>query len=139
MVQNEWRLMAREGAMSVQAGHRLSELRETYANVKPRTAYQEKAQQVGMDGIDEAAAARQTRSDVLRSKLDPLVWLGLLAGAGLVMAFTFSYPATRGWGQTLMVTAMAGMMAFMIMVIYFMDSPFTAGMRVSNGPFVEFI
>lgn len=131
--------MSRKGSMSVQAGHRLDELRETYANFKPQTASQEKAHEDGMDRLEEAAAARQARSDILRSKLDPLLWLGLLSGAGLVVAFAFSHPAARGWGQTFMVTAMAGMIAFMMTVIYFMDSPFKAGMRVSNGPFVEFI
>lgn len=139
VVQNEWPLMSHKGESSIEAGRRLSELREAYANVKPQGAYQENAYQIGLDRLEDAASARQTRADALRSKLDPLVWVGLLAGAGVILAYTFSYPAIRGWRQTFMVAAMAGMIIFMVTVIYFMHSPFKDGMRVSNGPFVELI
>jgi hypothetical protein len=89
-----------------------------------------------MNALAENRNLRLLRS---RSDVHPVLWVALLAGAVLTIAFSYFLEARDLGFQVLTTATFAGTIALFIFVIVVLDAPFTRVGSVSREPFLRVV
>jgi hypothetical protein len=102
---------------------------QTLMNVSPRTAAQQAAYAKWLDQTSAREQARLDRIQAGSGIIPGPLWLILFVTGGLVFAYAFLFAdRDEGWlPQTVIATTIAAMLATSLLVIRFMNDPYTPG------------
>ncbi|MGA4837398.1 hypothetical protein [Streptomyces sp. G45] len=116
----------------------LSAVREaSRAAVDTAPSQQLTAQEVlaELGSLDDARRGREGDAD---GGLAPALWVGLILGGILSVAFMFMFGVERSWTHVVMVMGLAALITFMVLLIYQLDHPFTGMLAVDASPFTRY-
>ncbi|MFI0925935.1 hypothetical protein ACH4TP_18645 [Streptomyces sp. NPDC021012] len=103
------------------------------AKVPEQIAAQEVLAQLGY--VDDA---RRGREAAAQERLSPVLWTGLLIGGVLTLAFMFLFGIKRSRTHVVMVMGLSGFIAFTVLLIHQLDSPFGEMLGASPDAFTRY-
>ncbi|MFC9394006.1 hypothetical protein ACFTWS_12720 [Streptomyces sp. NPDC057027] len=101
--------------------------------VSEQIAAQEILAQLGY--VDDA---RRGREAAAQERLSPVLWAGLLIGGVLTLAFMFLFGIKRSTTHVVMVMGLSGFIAFTVLLIHQLDSPFGGMFGASPDAFTRY-
>ncbi|MEU9098594.1 hypothetical protein [Streptomyces sp. NPDC048361] len=133
----EWPRMAAREDLGSGGWTLLAELRAATrvpANATPaqQIAAQELLAQLGT--LDEA---RRGREQDAQSSLSPVLWVGLILGGVLTVAFMFLFGIQRNATHIVMVMGLAALITFLVLLIHELDSPFGGYLGTDTSAFTR--
>src|SRR5262249_14883079 len=134
VIGDEWDAMSR-GAESATAQTAFDHLWHTYRQLPVHDDRELAAQIETMRRMNDLAANRHLRLLRSRSKIPPVLWLGLLGGALLTMVFSYFFGARSTALQIFLTAGFAATVSLFIFVIVILDAPFAGANPVSREPF----
>jgi hypothetical protein len=142
VVDEEWPLMEQgrtptmEGSQETTHGWVLiDDIRATGQAVEPRSAAGEQLYAEGLDQVQRLADARRTRLVVAEESLPTVLWVVLIVGGIVVVGFAYLFGMENAAAHSLMVVALAGVIALVLFTIAAMDHPFTGAAHVGPEAF----
>jgi hypothetical protein len=79
--------------------------------------------------------ARGLRFFVTEQPLPPLLWAALIAGAVITVAFSYLLAAESQIMQSMMLSALAGLIALLLYLVHTLEYPFLGGTGIDPEPF----
>ena len=134
VVEEEWPQM-REGRTSPRAEALAADLQRSIQDFEPHTQAESAVQSEGLSQLDELDEARALRLLEVREGLPPILWVVLIAGGVLTVAFTYLFGLESPWLHMLTVAALAVLVALILYTIAVLDYPFNGDMRVGPDAF----
>ncbi|MFI8765445.1 hypothetical protein ACN9M0_17570 [Streptomyces sp. R-07] len=134
----EWPAMAEREPLDTSGWQLLEELRKAgevgdSAKVPEQIAAQEVLAQLGY--VDDA---RRGREAAAQERLSPVLWTGLIIGGALTLAFMFLFGIKRSTTHVVMVMGLSGFIAFTVLLIRQLDSPFGEMLGASPDAFTRY-
>ncbi|KQX49557.1 MULTISPECIES: DUF4239 domain-containing protein [unclassified Streptomyces] len=138
VVDVEWPVMEAREPLDTSGWGLLAQLRKAgevsdSAKVPEQIAAQEVLAQLGY--VDDA---RRGREAAAQERLSPVLWAGLLIGGTLTLAFMFLFGIRRSTTHVVMVMGLAGFIAFTVLLIHQLDSPFGEMLGATPDAFVRY-
>src|SRR5438477_7748141 len=87
--------------------------------------------------INSLAEHRRLRIFAGNNTVPPTVWLVLLVGGVITVAYTYLFATKNIRAQYLMITALTVTISWILLLIYILDHPFTGASKVSAKPLSE--
>ena len=134
VVVEEWALM-REGRASPRAWAILDEIRLEIQNLEVRTDAELALYLQALERVHDLNDARRDRLVDAQEGLPALLWVVLLLGGVIVVGFTYLFGLDNTVVHTLMVGALAAVIALAQFTVGALDYPFGWGVRVSPEAF----
>lgn len=134
VVEEEWPLM-REGESSPRAWATIDEIRLTLEGVEPRTRVDELLYQQSLERVHDLNDARRARLVDTEEGLPAILWVVLLVGGLIVVGFTYLFGLENSTVHTLMVGALASIIALALFTVGALDYPFGTGVQVQPAAF----
>ncbi len=134
VVEDEWPQMARgeqsriSNALLERADRHIRELPVT-------TASQADVQQQMLAAMDTALMDRESRLTIDSSGINAIMWVVLLAGAIITVAFTYLFGFDKTLMQVLMIGALSLLIGLVLFLILALDYPFRGDISVSPEAF----
>jgi len=138
VVNEEWKLLAK-GEESVRASDTLKKVWELYANYEPKTEKEKAFFSESLRKLDELREMRRLRIIDSRSGIHPLLWLVLIIGAIITIAFTFFFGSDKFIVHAIMASTLAAIIALILLTILSFDFPFTGSVRIEPEMFQQSI
>lgn len=139
VVDVEWRAMERGDAPAPEAATALAALYRAHgaaatgaAGANPIVA----ASLAELDALDDARGNRLLASN---SGIPPLMWLVLVVGGVVTVAFTYMFSVASRTAHLLMVVAVAGTLALLLALVEGLNEPFREPMAVAPEGFVAIL
>jgi hypothetical protein len=134
VVEEEWALM-REGRTSPRAAELADELRRSIQDFEPRTETGQQLRGEGLTQLDDLDEDRALRLLEVREGLPPIVWVVLVVGGVITVAFTYLFGMKSPWLHMLAVAALTTIVTLIIYTIAVLDYPFNGDLRVEPEAF----
>jgi hypothetical protein len=134
VAEEEWSLM-HQGETSPRAAELAVELRESIQGFEPRTEAEQELRSEGLtqlDGLDEDRALRLLE---VREGLPSLMWVVLVVGGVITVAFTYLFGLENYLLHMLAVAALTVVITLIIYTIAVLDYPFNGDLRVGPESF----
>lgn len=136
VVEEEWALME-DGMFSGEALAEIEDLYRIYQSYEPADGATTSFYEESIKRLNDLVGARRERLQHAEHSLPtPLVIL-LLGGALLVVTFLSFAGSSNSWTQTVMISAVAAVIGFNILLVISLDHPFSGDISVSSQPFEE--
>ena len=142
VVDEEWPLMEQGLTPSLERSDETSrawvlidDIRASLQEVEPRTDTGLELYAEGLDQVQRLADARRMRLVAAEESLPTVLWVVLIVGGIVVVGFAYLFGLENTWSHTLMVTALAGVIALVLFTIAAMDHPFSGGAQVGPEAF----
>jgi hypothetical protein len=87
--------------------------------------------------LNNLAEHRRLRIFAGNNTVPPTVWLVLLVGGAITVAYTYLFGTKNINAQYLMITALTVTISWILLLIYILDHPFTGVSKVSTKPLAE--
>ena len=134
VIDEEWSLME-QGQASPRAWAVTDEMRASIYAFEPDTEAEQVLYDLGLERIHDLVDQRRLRLLEAREGI-PLVMWGVLAVGGLiVVGFTYLFGLENTRSHTLMIAALAAIIALVLFTIYALDHPFAGVSRVQPDAF----
>ncbi len=138
VVRDEWPAM-RRGQASSQAQAALDQLWQSFLEINAPSGRETQLYSESLVVLREITDSRRLRLFASRNDL-PLVFQVLLWGGGLItIAFTYFFGAQSVRAQSLMTSALTGIIAFNLFLILVLDNPFHGYVRIAPEPLQEIL
>lgn len=134
VVEKEWPSM-RQGQESPRAKMQLGELRRSVQDFQPQTNAQSDLYSESLSELDELEANRELRLLSVNEGIPYIVWVVLVAGGVLTVAFTYLFGIEPAWLHAVAVAGLAVMVSLVLHVIGVLDYPFNSGVQVQPDAF----
>ncbi|HEY8983214.1 MAG TPA: hypothetical protein VIU15_27005 [Streptomyces sp.] len=82
--------------------------------------------------------ARRGREGDIGDGLSPVLWLGLIIGGLLTVAFMFMFGVERSFTHVVMVMGLTALITFLVLLIYQLDQPFGGMLAIDTSPFSRY-
>lgn len=136
VVEEEWPSM-RQGQESPRAKTRLEELRRSVQDFQPRTSAQSDLYSESLSELDELEANRELRLLSVNEGIPYIVWIVLVIGGVLTVAFTYLFGIEPAWLHAVAVAGLALVVSLVLHVIGVLDYPFNSGVQVQPTAFEQ--
>ena len=136
VVEEEWPLLERQRS-SLRAEALLDDLRRGVQGVEPRTDAQGAFRTQALAELDELEEGRVLRLVLVRQGLPFILWVVLVVGGALTIAFPFLFGIDAAWLHAATVAGLTVLVALILYVIGVLDYPFGGGVGVQPYPFEE--
>ncbi len=136
VVEEEWPSM-RQGQESQGAKTHLEELRRSVQGFQPRTDAQSDLYSASLTELDELEANRELRLLAVNEGIPYIVWVVLVAGGVLTVAFTYLFGIEPAWLHAVTVAGLAILVSLILHVIGVLDYPFNGGVQVQPDAFEQ--
>jgi hypothetical protein len=136
VVEEEWSSM-RQGQESPRAKTRLEELRRSVQDFQPRTNAQSDLYSESLSELDELEASRELRLLAVNEGIPYIVWIVLVIGGVLTVAFTYLFGIQPAWLHAVAVAGLAILVSLVLHVIGVLDYPFNSGVQVRPTAFEQ--
>ncbi len=113
----------------------IDDIRVTLQEGEPRTAAGQEIYAEGLDQMQRLADARRTRLVVAEESIPPVLWVVLIVAGIVVVGFAYLFGMENTWAHSLMVVALAGVIALVLFTIAALDHPFSGGARIGPEAF----
>jgi protein-S-isoprenylcysteine O-methyltransferase Ste14 len=113
----------------------IDDIRATLQEGEPRTAAGQEIYAEGLDQVQRLADARRTRLVVAEESIPPVLWVVLIVAGIVVVGFAYLFGMENTWAHSLMVVALAGVIALVLFTIAALDHPFSGGARIGPEAF----
>ena len=129
VVEEEWPLME-DGQFSPQAWALVDEIRQRIGQFESSTSNEQVLQDQGLTRVHDLADARRLRLLETHEDIPTILWVVLLSGGVITIGFTYLFGLENTWAHSLMVGALAAVIALVLFTIYSLDNPFAGGVRL---------
>jgi len=127
----EWPYMKDHGELSPQGTSLLDTLRTDVTQFAPKTDLAAQAYQPVVDQVAAVDQARTSRGQSAGATMPGLVWFGLITGALVTVGLIFTLQIRRSGKELLLAGLFSALIAFLLFLIWDLDSPFGGGLAVS--------
>jgi membrane protease YdiL (CAAX protease family) len=134
--EKEWSSM-RQGQESPRAKTHLEDLRRSVQDFQPRTDAQSDLYSASLTELDELEANRELRLLAVNEGIPYIVWVVLVAGGVLTVAFTYLFGIEPAWLHAVAVAGLAMLVSLVLHVIGVLDYPFNGGLQVQPDAFEQ--
>jgi hypothetical protein len=131
----EWPAMAEGNFPAGEGWSLLDRLRAEGQIPADATPAQQVTAQEWLAQLSALGEARRGRESDAGESLSPVLWFGLIVGALLTIAFMFMFGVKRSVTHVVMVMGLTALIAFTVLLIHQMNSPFTGMFAVDTGAF----
>ena len=136
VVEEEWPLMA-QGRTSPKAWATLDELRATILGLDPPTGAQQVRYNQVLEQLHGLGDARRERLLAANEGLATILWVVLIGGAVITIAFTYLFGLDNTVVHTLMVAALAMILSLSLFTVVALDHPFKGDVRIHPAAFEQ--
>jgi hypothetical protein len=134
VIDDEWPKLA-HGEVSPNAGAAMDDLWTIVSTFEPRTTREEAVYAEGLQRLDDVSDHRQLRVFESRNVLPPLMWVLLIGGGIITVAFTYFLAAPSIRAQLIMTGLYTALIAFALFLIVAIDQPFAGDLGVTPEAF----
>lgn len=134
VVDEEWPLMA-AGKASERAWDQFDDLWQAVTDFQPREQRELVVYDQVVSRLNEIGDSRRLRLLAARDTINPMLWVVLIGGGAISIAFTFFFGLRNRRAHLLMVAGLAGTIAFVLATIAAFDRPFTGDVSVQPEAF----
>lgn len=138
VIDEEWPLMAR-GEASLAAWETVDALWLVLADYQPQDAREALWYPVLIQSLDELGDYRRLRLLSSHQTVPAAMWVVLILGGLITVGFSFFFGAKNLWAQTLMVAALAGLVALILLLALALEHPFRGAALVDPGAFEQLL
>lgn len=135
VVDSEWASMSKEGWKSKEAGEAYEQVWNAFYKYQPQSPIETTYYTESLTQLNELARERRVRLMHSRSGLPPLVWLFLIFGALITIAFTYLFWTKHASLQAMMVALLSGLIAASLYLTLSLQHPFSGDVKVSSDAF----
>jgi hypothetical protein len=137
VIHREWRTMADGNADPVTAARykRIWHFWQTYS---PRGATASAFYDNSAGRLNDLGNSRRDRLIASRATVPTSLWLLLLLGFVVTIAFTYQFKMAHLAMHVLSVAAIAALTGFVLFLIYSLQHPFAGSVAISPGPWTDF-
>jgi hypothetical protein len=136
VVKEEWPAM-RQGQQSTRAGGLVDELRRSVEDPEPRTDAQSALYAESLSEMNELEASREFRLLAVNEGIPYNVWIALVVGGVLTVAFTYLFGIDPAWLHAVAVAGLAVLISLVLYMIGVLDYPFNSGVQVQPEAFEQ--
>jgi hypothetical protein len=134
----EWPLLA-EHRSSPQATQLVYDMRSKILEFAPADARQQVLYEHAVTHVEELASERRARLTEIDDSVPTIMWVALIAGGLLTVAFTYLFGLSNTLAHGLMVLTLTALVVVSLLLIKEMDFPFTGVTRVEPTAFEVFL
>ncbi len=134
VVDEEWPLM-KDGRSSSHAETDLQKLRRSVQDWEPHTDAQDGLYDETLAELDQLEDNREFRLVAINEGIPYIVWVVLVTGGMLTVAFTYLFGMERLWLHAVAVAGLAILVSLILHVIGVLDYPFNSGVRIQPDAF----
>jgi uncharacterized protein DUF4239 len=134
VVEEEWPLMA-QGRTSPRAEALAAELRSSIQDFQPRTEAEQALQSEGLSQVGELDENRALRLLEIREGFPPILWVVLVLGGVITVAFTYLFGMETLWLHMLAVAALTVVVSHTLYTVSVLEYPFNDAARVGPDAF----
>ena len=134
VIDEEWSLME-QGQASPHASALADEMRSSIYDFEPDTEEEQVLYDQGLQGVLDLVDQRRLRLLEAREGIPRVMWGVLVAGGVIVVGFTYLFGLENTRSHTLMIAALAAIIALVLFTIYALDHPFAGVSRVHPDAF----
>ncbi|MFG3283192.1 hypothetical protein [Streptomyces sp. NPDC048111] len=138
VVATEWPRMTSRESLGPEGWTMLDRLRSGTRLPATATPGQQLAAQELLSQLGTLDEARRGREADAQSSLSPVLWLGLILGGVLTVAFMFIFGIQRSFTHVVMVMGLAGLITFLVLLIHQLDSPFGEVLGTDASAFARY-
>ena len=136
VVEEEWPLME-QGRSSPKAWDTLDELRGTILGLDPPTGAQQVRYNQVLEQLHALGDARRERLLAANEGLATILWVVLIGGGVITIAFTYLFGLDNTVVHTLMVAALAMILSLSLFTVAALDYPFKGDVRIHPDAFEQ--
>jgi hypothetical protein len=136
VVEEEWPLME-QGRSSPKAWATLDELRVTILGLDPPTGAQQVRYNQVLEQLHSLGDARRERLLAASEGLATILWVVLIGGGVITIAFTYLFGLENTVVHTLMVAALAMILSLSLFTVAALDYPFKGDVRIHPVAFEQ--
>ena len=136
VIEDEWDSMAR-GQPSPAAVQAYTELWRSYVRFEPRTQREALWYRATVDQLDDLGDARRLRLLSSRMRVPGVMWVVLLAGGAITIAFGFLFGTKGVSAQALMVAVVSVIVSLVLLLISILQHPFSGATRLDPVAFEQ--
>jgi Protein of unknown function (DUF4239) len=136
VVEEEWPLME-QGRSSPKAWATLDQLRGTILGLDPPTGAQQVRYNQVLEQLHSLGDARRERLLAANEGLATILWVVLIGGAVITIAFTYLFGLEDTVVHTLMVAALAMILSLSLFTVAALDYPFKGDVRIHPAAFEQ--
>jgi hypothetical protein len=136
VVEEEWPLMA-QGSSSPKAWATLDDLRGTILGLDPPTGAQLVRYNQVLEQLHALGDARRERLLAASEGLATILWVVLIGGGVITIAFTYLFGLDNTVVHTLMVAALAMILSLSLFTVAALDYPFKGDVRIHPAAFEQ--
>jgi uncharacterized protein DUF4239 len=129
VIDDEWATMAR-GQSSPAAVRAYGELWQSYVRLEPGTRREALWYSTSLDRLNDLGDARRLRLLDSRARVPDVLWVVLLVGAAITIAFTFLFGTTAMWSHALIVAVVSVTVSLVLLLISILQHPFSGSARL---------
>ncbi len=135
VVVEEWDLLE-QGRPSERAEALLDQLRQSVVvELDPRSDAQDALYAASLQEVDDLEENRALRLLAAREGIPSILWIVLVVGGTLTIAFTYLFGIERAWLHAVAVAGLATAVCLILYVIAVLDYPFSGGVSVQPEAF----
>ena len=134
LIEEEWALME-EGRSSERAWALLDEMRLEIQEMEVTTRADQVVFSEGLGRIHELADARRMRLEEANEGIPSILWVVLAVGGLVTVGFTYLFGLESTSTHTLMVTALAVVIALTLFTVFSLEYPFSGGALIGPEAF----
>lgn len=113
----------------------VQKLWDVYATIRPDNLQMQAYLEESLRHLTQLSDYRRTRLFTSRSSVPANLWCLLISGGILLIAFTYFLGHESVWSQAGMTAALTGILAFTLLVILSLDTPYSGVARVTPRAF----
>jgi Protein of unknown function (DUF4239) len=136
VVEEEWPSM-QQGQESARVGTLVNKLRHSVQDFQPRTDAQSDLYAESLTELAELEASRELRLLAVNEGIPYIIWIALVIGGVLTVAFTYLFGIEPVWLHAVAVAGLAILVSLILHVIGVLDYPFNSGVQVQPYAFEQ--
>ena len=138
VIDEEWETMS-EGKSSPVASRLYEDVWEGYYRFEPRSEKQNHFYQESLTRLNELGESRRLRLLSSRASVPSVMWVLLIAGGVVTIAFSYVFWFRSLRAQALGVATLAGLTGFVLFLIFALEHPFAGDIRVTPHAFEDLL
>src|SRR5437763_2226558 len=125
--------------ISIYSANPLRKLLDVFNRMDAQSVPNRELYSESLKRINNLAEHRRLRIFAGNNTVPPTVWLVLLVGGVITVAYTYLFGTKNIRAQYLMISALTVTISWILLLIYILDHPFTGASRVSTKPLAQVI
>ncbi len=133
VISDEWHAMSQHRISPV-ASNAYEDIWNTVYRIQTQTKREQTFYRESITRLNDLGAIRRSRLLSGQSRIPSLLWILLISGAVICVAFTYMFSAKNTWLHMATTGALAGIIAFILFLILTLSCPFSGSLRIGPEP-----